>query len=84
MQTPNEYLFEGRWQTMKEIAPLMPCLSPTTIKKHIIAGRQTRQEILQYNPDVARRAAGRRGSAVVKRMGFDRIGGTKTPCGARA
>ena len=74
MKPANLYQFENEMRTEKEIRAICPLLkSHHAVKMAIAAGRNTIRAVATYNPDVARRAGGRHGAAVVKRMGFDSI-----------
>jgi hypothetical protein len=49
------FLFDGEMLTMKQIHARVPVMSPQHLKKHIDAGRNTKQAILHYR-HVAKRA----------------------------
>lgn len=40
------YQFEGEYLTVRQIAERVPALSESTIRKHLAAGRNTRQAML--------------------------------------
>lgn len=80
----GKYPFENSEYKISEIkAQFLPGFSEQVIRTRLDEGCTTKHEILYFATDAKRRAAGRRGSETMKRNGFDRTGGTKTPCGVR-
>lgn len=56
----THYNFENQSLTVAEIQLLVPILSDRTIRRHLAAGRCTREAMLSYNPKAKYREAGKR------------------------
>ena len=55
------YLFEGEQRTMAEIRAMVPLIkSPSTIRRHMEAGRRTVVAMMSFDPKQASIAASRR------------------------
>lgn len=54
MSPPRTYEFEGELLTIAEIRQRVPAIADPTIRKHLEAGRNTRQAMLTYTPKWAK------------------------------
>jgi hypothetical protein len=52
---PKKYEFEGEMLTVAEIQKRVPRLTDPAIRKHLAAGRNTQQAILNHNGKPAKR-----------------------------
>jgi len=59
------WTFEDTEATIREIRAVVPCLSHECIQRHLEAGRNTRQAMLTFDSDAARRRGGRNGRRAV-------------------
>ena len=66
----KKFEFEGQLRSISEIHALVPALTASTIRKHLQAGRTTRQAMLTFDPIAARRRGGRRGRIATERAGY--------------
>lgn len=56
--TPKKYEFQGEMMTIAEVQKIVPRLSHTAIAKHLRAGRNTKDAILNHRPALAARKGG--------------------------
>ena len=61
------YPFEGEQLTVAQIHALVPALSPSCIRNHLAAGRNTRQAMLSFNSAAASVRGGRRTAQRMRR-----------------
>jgi len=68
MHIPAKFLFEGEMRTVKEIQAIVPCMCDGTIRRHLRAGRNTRQALLAFDVGAAKSRNGRKGGSPAMRQ----------------
>jgi len=66
----KRFLFEGREATIAEIRAIVPCLTDSTVRAHLRAGRNTKQAMLTFDFNAARRRGGQKGRKTVRAQGW--------------
>ena len=61
------HLFDGEQLTVREIAQRVPAMSLDAVRKHLRAGRNTRQAVLAFDGKANSRAASVANAAKLKR-----------------
>jgi hypothetical protein len=65
--------FEGQQLTVRQICEIVPAFSDCQVRKHLKAGRNTRDAMLNWSPIEAARRGGRKGKQAAERAGFSQI-----------
>jgi hypothetical protein len=68
MREEMRYEFEGSLMTMVEIQKIVTALSRTSIRNHLAAGRNTRQQMLSRDSVARRSSSAQRGSVALKSL----------------
>lgn len=71
--TAKRFDFEGELLTVAAIRQRVPAISDSTIRAHLVAGRNTTAAMLTFNPRSAQRAGGRVAANRAKAEGTARV-----------